>query len=116
MLAGRGQAEDEEVARLIWTESALLDLDEIAEYIALDKPVAAAQYVQKVFDRVQRPEKHPLSGKTPDELHGTPYREVVVPPCRIFYRVDNEDIFILYIMRSERLLRTYLLEQRDPPQ
>ncbi len=42
-----------------------------------------------------------------------PYREVVVPPCRIFYRVENDKVFILYIMRSERLLRTFLLEGRD---
>jgi len=101
------------MARLIWTEPALLDLDEIAEYIALDDPLAAARYVQKVFDRVERLEAHPNSGKRPPELRRTPYREVVVVPCRIFYRVDQKNVYILYVMRSERLLRTYLLEQRN---
>ena len=101
------------MAQLIWTEPALLDLDEIAEYIALDDPVAAARYVQKVFDRVERLEAHPNSGKRPTELRRTPYREVVVVPCRIFYRVDEEKVYILYVIRSERLLRTYLLEERN---
>lgn len=99
--------------RLIWTEPALLDLDEVAEYIALNNPPAASRYVRKVFDRVEQLEGHPLSGKKPPELSGTPYREIVVAPCRIFYRVEGEAVYILYLMRSERLLRSYLLDQRD---
>ncbi|MFC1497904.1 type II toxin-antitoxin system RelE/ParE family toxin [Verrucomicrobiota bacterium] len=101
------------MARLIWTEPALLDLDEIAEYIALDNPLAASRYVQKVFDRVARFEVHPNSGKHPPELPRAPYREVVVPPCRIFYRIEKSTVYILHVMRSERLLRTYLLDQRN---
>ena len=101
------------MARLIWTEPALLDLDEIAEYIALDNPLAASRYVQKVFDRVMRLEVHPSSGKHPPELPRAPYREVVVPPCRIFYRIEKSTVYILHVMRSERLLRTYLLDQRN---
>ena len=101
------------MARLIWTEPALLDLDEIAEYIALDDPLAASRYVQKVFDRIARLEAHPNSGKRPPELRRSPYREVVIPPCRVFYRIEGDDVYILYIMRSDRLLRTYLLDQRS---
>ena len=101
------------MARLIWTEPALLYLDEIAEYIALDDPPAASRYVQSVFDRVERLEANPKSGKRPPELARTYYREVVVPPCRIFYRVEGDAVYILYIMRGERLLRSYLLDQRN---
>ena len=101
------------MARLIWTEPALRDLDEIAEYIALDDSVAASRYVQKVFDSVERLEAHPKSGKRPPELPRTPYREVVVAPCRIFYRIERDAVYILYVMRSEKLLRSYLLDQRD---
>lgn len=56
------------MARLIWTEPALLDLDEIAEYIALDDPFSASRYVQRVFDRVERLEVYPKSGKRRPEL------------------------------------------------
>ncbi len=101
------------MAQLTWTEPALLDLDEIAEYIALDDPLAASRYVQRVFDRVERLEAHPQSGKRPPELTRLPYREVVVPPCRIFYRVEGDSVFILYVMRAERLLRSYLLNERN---
>jgi toxin ParE1/3/4 len=101
------------MAKLIWTEPALLDLDEVAEYIALDDPLAAGNYVQKIFDRVERLAIYPNSGKRPKELPRTPYREIVVPPCRIFYRVENETAYILYVMRSERLLHRFLLERRN---
>ncbi len=101
------------MARLIWTEPALLDLDEIAEYIALDDPPAASRYVRRVLDKVERLKIHPESGRRPPELARTPYREVMVPPCRIFYRTEGEKVYILYVMRSEQLLRTFHLEQRD---
>lgn len=101
------------MARLIWTEAALLDLDEIAEYVALDDSAAASRYVEKVFDRVERLEAHPKSGKRPPELQRTPYREVIVAPCRIFYRIEDDAVYVLHVMRSEQLLRSYVLELRD---
>ncbi len=101
------------MARLAWTEPALADLDEIAEYIALDEPKAAARFVQKVFYRLERLETYPKSGKQPAELLHTPYREVIVAPCRVFYRVEKDNVYILYIMRSEKLLRPFMLGLRD---
>ena len=101
------------MARLIWTEPALIDLDRIAEYIALDSPDAASRLVHKVFDKVERLEAHPESGKRPAELPRSRYREVVVPPCRIFYRVDRGKVYVLHVMRSERLLRIFLREREE---
>lgn len=101
------------MARLIWTEAALNDLSGIAEYIALDNPEAASRLIEAVFTRVERLEAHPRSGRRPSELTHTSYREVVVPPCRVFYRAENEVVHILYVMRSERSLRTFMLELRD---
>jgi toxin ParE1/3/4 len=40
------------MARVIWTDPALQDLDTIADYIALDKPVAATKLVRAVFTKV----------------------------------------------------------------
>ncbi|KAA3646065.1 MAG: type II toxin-antitoxin system RelE/ParE family toxin [Proteobacteria bacterium] len=98
------------MAQIVWTEPALIDLDEIAEYIALDKPTAAQHLVQKVFSKVKRLAQSPDSGKKPAEFTtNTRYREVVVKPCRIFYRVQGEKVYIVYVMRSERLLRRYML-------
>ena len=100
------------MAQIIWTEPALQDLNEIAEYIALDKDSAAKKLVQKVFSSIERLEEFPKSGRKPPELTNSRYLEVIVNPCRIFYRIEKEKIYILYVMRSERKLRNYLLEDR----
>lgn len=100
------------MASLIWTSPALLDLEGIADYIALDNFGAAQKLVQKVFKVVDRLEQHPKSGRRPPELRRTSYREVIVGPCRVFYRLDEDKIFILYVMRGEQKLRKYLLEER----
>ncbi len=42
------------MAEVIWTEPALADLEAIAEYIALDNPKAAREFVQRVIYRHQK--------------------------------------------------------------
>jgi toxin ParE1/3/4 len=101
------------MAELIWTGPALSDLSEIAEYIALENPPAARALVQRVFSAVESLERHPASGKVPSELEGKRYREVICGPCRVFYRHSKGQIFILYIMRSERELRNFMIEERN---
>ncbi|QOD71212.1 type II toxin-antitoxin system RelE/ParE family toxin, partial [Vibrio navarrensis] len=41
------------MAEVIWTEPALSDLNDIAEYIALENVVAAKQLVQAIFSKVE---------------------------------------------------------------
>ena len=101
------------MARLIWTEPALADLEAIADYIALDNPTAARRLVGRVFESVERLERFPNSGKRPPELPRSPYREIVVTPCRVFCRVEDDAVFLLYVMRVERLLRRFLLEEHS---
>jgi toxin ParE1/3/4 len=101
------------MAQLIWAEPALSDLNQIAEYIALENPAAASSLVKQVFSAVERLEQHPASGRIPTELEGRRYREAVSGPCRIFYRHSQDQIFVVCILRSERQLRNFLLEDRD---
>ena len=101
------------MAQVVWSEPALTDLDAIADYIALDKPEAARRLVQKVFKHVEQLERHPKSGSVPTELRRSRYRHIVEPPCRVFYRFDGKRVWILHVMRSERLLRPGQLRQRD---
>lgn len=101
------------MAQVTWTEPALEDLEEIAEYIALDNLDAAKRLVQSVFDTVDRLRKFPASGRQPPELRNSRYREVIVGPCRVFYRHSENKVLVLYVMRSERELRNYILHDRD---
>ena len=101
------------MAQIIWTEPALRDLDEIAEYIALDKYSAAKKLIERVFSSVEKLKAFPESGRKPPELpKNSRYFELIVGPCHIFYRIDSAKILILYVMRSERLLRKFILADR----
>ncbi len=101
------------MAKIVWSEPALSDLDAIADYIALDNEEAASALVRRIFKHIDQLAKHPESGSRPPELKRTEYRQIVEPPCRIFYRYDGKHVFVLYVMRSERLLRKHMLAMRD---
>jgi plasmid stabilization system protein ParE len=100
------------MARIIWTEPALQELDEIADYISLDDPLAAKKLVRRAFERVDHLVSHPKSGKLIDELDSSIYREIVLPPCRIFYRIDDTIVYIIHVIREEQLLHRDILESR----
>lgn len=101
------------MAQLIWTEPALQDLEQIASFIALDKPKAAQKLVRRVFSKVEILENFPLLGSRPHDLPHSRYRHLVVSPLRIFYRVEADSIFIIYVMRSEKLLTMQDLRDHD---
>ena len=100
------------MARVIWTEPALQDLDQIADYISLDNPKAASQVVQKAFDEVGLLAEFPKLGKSVRELGESVYREILVSPCRIFYREEEDIVYIIHVMRVEQLLRLDILKSR----
>ena len=93
------------MAEIIWSEPALADLEAIAEYIALENPAAASELVQRVVGHVGQLAEHPESGVRIPELRRSRYRQLIEPPCRVFYRYDGHQVLILHVMRTERLLR-----------
>ena len=100
------------MAEIIWSEPALSDLDAIADYIALENPVTASELIGRIFGHVEQLADYPESGSRPQELRRSRYRQIVEPPCRVFYRYDGRKVFILHVMRSERLLRKSKLASR----
>ncbi len=101
------------MARLIWTEPALEDLGQIADYIALDDAAAAKRLVRRVFRKVELLENFPEMCPVPHDLPDSRYRHLVVKPLRIFYRIEGDVVFIVYVMRAERLLKASDLEEHD---
>lgn len=94
------------MAEIVWTEPALSDLDAIADYIAIESPGAAADLVQRVFQRVEQLACHPDSGPRVPELPEGRYRQLIEAPCRIVYRHDAmaDTVYILHAVRTERLV------------
>lgn len=100
------------MVEIVWTEPALSDLDAIADFVALENPDAAAKLVRRVVGHVEQLVQHPESGSRPLELKRSRYRQIVETPCRVFYRYDGKRVYILHVMRSERLLRKGRLASR----
>jgi toxin ParE1/3/4 len=94
------------MAVIVWTDPALCDLDAIADYIALENRAAASKLVQRVWAHVEQLAEHPESGSLPLELPNGCYRQIVEPPCRVFYRHEAGRVYVVHVMRTERLLRS----------
>jgi plasmid stabilization system protein ParE len=96
------------MARIVWSDPAVQELDAIADYIALDKPAAARQLVKQVVAAIGRLRKFPLMGSPVPELRGLPCRQLIVSPCRIFHRLGKSSVYIVHILRGEQLVRREL--------
>lgn len=93
------------MAEIVWSEPALADLEAVAEYIALENPTAASELVRRVVGHVGHLAEHPEIGTRVPELGRSRYRQLIEPTCRVFYRYGPPQVFILHVMRTERLLR-----------
>ena len=100
------------MAQVIWTEGAILDLREIAEYIAFDNHEAAADVVMRIESHIDKLSVFPYLGPVIPETPSSSARQVVEPPCRIFYQVIGERVYILHVLRFERLFRQSMLDRK----
>ena len=78
-----------------------------------DNPQAARGLVQRIFRHAEQLVLHPGSGSVPRELRGTGYRQIVEPPCRVFYRFHADQVIVLHVLRGEMKLRRTKLVKRD---
>jgi len=97
------------MAQVVWTEPAQQSLNCIAEFIALENAPAAKALVQKVSDRVKQLARFPNSGSRIPEARDNSARQLIIRPCRIFYRIKGGYVFVIYVMRSEMLFRPQFL-------
>jgi len=68
-----------------------------------------------VFAHVGQLAEHPDSSAKPAELKGWRYRQIVEPPCRVFYRHENGVVYVLHVIRAEHQLRKRRLAARGKP-
>jgi toxin ParE1/3/4 len=85
--------------RVKWTRKALANLNNAVEYIAADKPTAAADVALKIWNAAQRLADQPGMGR-PGRVSGT--RELVFPslPYILPYVEKEGVVFILRVMHT----------------
>ena len=72
-------------------------------YIYRDSPSAAIAFRQKAEKTLSRLRKFPSSGRTLPEFPDLPFREVIVPPYRFFYRIRENIVWIVSVWHSAQL-------------
>ena len=100
---------------ILWSERARLDLLEIGDFIARDKPQAAATWVEKILHAVQRTALFPASGRIVPEIDRSDIREVILENYRIVYQLGETTIIILTVSESHRSLDESLTHPTDNP-
>ena len=97
------------------TPGAEHDLEAIRAYLAQADSTAVAQRVlDRLLVAVEALETQPVRGSRPRELAGQgfdDYRQVMLKPWRLIYRVIGQKVFIYLIVDGRRDMRT-LLAQR----
>jgi toxin ParE1/3/4 len=89
--------------RVEWSARAVQDLNAIFDYIALDNPVAALQWVHRLQARARLAGVAPLAGRVVPELERDDVREVFLHSYRIVYRVLSDEVHVLTVFEGHRM-------------
>ncbi len=89
---------------IIWSPLAIDRASEIAEYIALDKPLAAEKWINTIFSKVEDLELSPEIGRIVPEINNRQFRELIYGNYRIIYPVEKDQISILTIRHGKQIL------------
>lgn len=90
---------------LIWTKRAFEDIQSIQRFIEKDSPHYAQLVGQQLIAAVERLPAFPQSGRVVPEFNNPAIREVIQGSYRIVYRLIHEEIHILTVHHSARLLK-----------
>jgi len=100
--------------RAQWAEAAARDLEELIGYVAADSPLNAERILDKLKKRVRTLEATPARGRVVPELAHfgiRNWRELIVKPYRIIYRIDEDTVNVLAVLDGRRDLQDLLLER-----
>ena len=88
--------------RLRVTTQAKRDAGRILGYIAKDNPDAAAKLADALEHGMLRLLDYPLIAPIVPNQTNPDIHQLIVPPCRVLYRVAKQDLYIVGIMRCEQ--------------
>ena len=88
-----------------WSQRAVDDLQNIHTFIARDSEIYALRVVQELIKAVEQLVEHPNSGRLVPERSAADLRELIRPPYRIVYRQAKDQIQIITVFHSSRVLR-----------
>jgi toxin ParE1/3/4 len=100
--------------QVFWTSVAKDDLKGIIEYISIDNPHNALKILQKIKKKASSLYTFPERGRVLPELQDqgiSQYRELIVPPWRLIYRIEERKIYVLSLIDSRQNVEDILLKR-----
>ncbi len=99
---------------VIWADIAENDLINIIEHIAHDRPINASKILKKIRDKSSDLYYSPERGRLVPELLDqgiSKYRELIIHPWRVIYRISEKQVYVLSVMDSRRNVEDILLNR-----
>lgn len=100
--------------RVLWTETATRDLESLISYIAREAPINAGKVLDQLQAKAESLARVPERGRRVPELlrHGLAiWREIIVTPYRILYRIEGQTVYVLAVFDARRDLEDVLLQR-----
>lgn len=99
---------------VFWSEAAEDDLIDIIEYLSANNPSNALRVFRQIKQKAKSLCSSPNRGRIVPELRDqgiSLYRELIIPPWRIIYRVSEKTVYILSVFDSRRNMEDILLRK-----
>ena len=88
--------------RIVWTETAANDLEQIAEYIARDSPRYAASFIREARDAARSLAQFAQRGRLVPEFGDQNIRELLVGNYRLIYHLNPNVVSIIGLIHGAR--------------
>ena len=75
----------------------------VIAYILRENPPAARAFRKRAERALRRLGRFPQSGRLIPEFPDLPYREVMVPPYRFFYRTEGKTVWVVGVWHGAQL-------------
>jgi len=101
-------------SKVFWTEQATWDLKEIFEYIAKEDHITAKKIFSKIRASCSSLSHNSERCNVISDLKTVgirSYRQILVVPYRIIFKLDSDRIFIVAVLDGRRDLETSLLQR-----
>jgi len=100
--------------KVIWANVAESDLKDITEYISIDSPQNALKILKKIKQKASDLYALPERCRIVPELKDQgilQYREIVISPWRLIYRITERKVFVLSLIDSRRNIEDILFKR-----
>ena len=75
--------------KVIWTDEAIADLRQLVVFISQDNPPTAVKLGEALIRKSMILASHPRLGKTLKKSPKDSIRDLIVPPYRLIYEIDD---------------------------